>query len=609
MCSLCGLLIVDNKQGFSIQYKHIHFIEIGDSLQSSLAFYLLQSGKDITGSDNNENDKILELQHSGAAISIGDINFIPEGTNLFVYPDGMKSSNPHRKLATEIGLDQYSSTQLLVKIAKDYDYIIAVCGSHGKSTVVSMIAHVLRLCGKRPDYIMAGTPVGGMPSAEKGNGKVFITAFRECEELLELNPNVGVIVNLDKDTKNTEYYREFCRKSSNLVCCDSANIQNLANNHPEVKYLNPQKDHFETYMLGTHNKYNASLAFWASSYLAIDEELIKNALRSFQGLERRCRIQSTGDKHIILEDFAHHPSELKVLTSMLDELYPKKYKILIFQPHSKDIVDKYREVIRESYNDCNSIFVTAPYTPEKNKKPIVQKLSNIKSNYLLPHYWEDLAEKVANFDQDTVYAIVGSKSIHKLIPVLSNLLRRQEIVIALPNIEIDTAYIFCDQESNSLGNCYPLIVSPRNEEEMIGVIKYCHRNQINITTYNSYFHPANLSRYNGVVIRLDKAFANIHKNGHEFTIGSGVILSQLFSKFPELNPKGELYKDSSIGGAIRMNIEYLDSEIGDYVTSVRGITSKGEIWEESGHDIEWYYKGSSVPIDLTITTIKLKSYL
>ena len=518
----------------------------------------------------------------------------------------MKSSNPYRELASEKGLDQLSSTQLLIKTAKPYDNIIAVCGSHGKNTVVSMIAHILRLCGKRPDYIISGKPVGGMPSAEKGNGKVFIAAFRECKEFLELSPSIGLLLNLEEESEYTQYFKSFCKRSSALVCNDSNNIKELVSEHPKVKFLNEKTDIFETYMLGAHNKHNASYAYWASQTFGIDEELVKNALRSYQGLERRCRKTTSGDKHIIIEDFAHHPSELKALTLMLNELFPEKHKTLIFQPHSRDIVDKYREVIREAYNECDSIFVTSPYSPEKNKKTNSQELSNVQTNYQLPHYWESFAEKVVSFDQDTVYAIVGSKSIHKLIPVLTNLLRQKELISLLPNLEIDTGYFFSDQEASSLGYRYPVIVSPRNEDEMIEIIKYCRRNQVNSTTYNNYFNPANLNTYDGIVIKLDKGFADIQKNETYFTVGSGVVISQLFSQFPELNSEGKLYKDISIGGAVKMNSEFLDSEIGDYVVSVRGITSKGEIWEENGSSIEWYYKGSTVPIDLTITSVILK---
>ena len=231
-----------------LPWKHIHFTGIGGAGMSALAHLMLQRGIQVTGSDLEMNKSVKMLQQSGAEINIGHMEFIPEDSDILVYSAAVSEDNPELKAAQKLGISSIKRGKFLAEVAARYDTVIAVAGSHGKTTVTSMIAHILRICGKSPDYVIGGTPAGGMPAAAAGSGKFFITEADESDRSLALlSPSIGVVVNVEDDhswsaggrDKLFEAFKTFADQSEHLIYGSGPDANEIFKKHSHVEtYVN-----------------------------------------------------------------------------------------------------------------------------------------------------------------------------------------------------------------------------------------------------------------------------------------------------------------------------------------------------------------------------------
>ena len=567
---------------------------IDDLLTSSLAAILLQKGNDVTGSSTVETHHIVQLQKRGAEITIGDFPFLPDGTKIVIFSHSTSPSHEELKQAQDLNIPIMETNEFLVEFSKKFRKVIAVYGSHGKTTITAMIAHILRFCGKRPTYLLDAMPIG-MPNAELGSSDILVLTNKSN---IKLNSNLGIINNFDPDLFYSEQdFREFSQGAEQLICNEDLNI--FYSDHKNCKVI-PVDQRIKTQMLGDHNDYNAVFAFEAAKYFDIEEEAALFALQNFLGLERRCTIKSKGDKHLIIEDFAHHPTELKTFLETLHQLYPEKNKTLIFQPHCLEVAERYSEMITELYDYCDQVYLTTPYKPDSESEKVVKKLSNSKSNYILPDYWESFADKIVA-EEDTVYAIVGSKSIKNFIPVLTNRLLKRELNTLIP--ELDSFSGFMIDGESSFGNEDSLIVIPDSFEQVSEIVKFCTRNEIAIIPYSSKYEVLRDYKFNGIIIKFDEKLNSLVVIQNSVIASSGICLVEILDSLG-INTS-DVDEKITIGGAIKINYYFQKREICEYVTNVCGIVGDGSYKVINASDIEWSYNGSNLPIDLFITEVQM----
>ncbi len=355
---------------------HIHFIGIGGISMSGLARILLQNGFTISGSDARESALTQQLEKSGVQIFYGQkASNIIDGIDCVVYTAAISRDNAELIEAVARKIPMLTRAELLGQLMKNYDTPIAVSGTHGKTTTTSMISHIL-LEGKLDPTISVGgilQAIGG--NIRVGNSGTFITeACEYTNSFLNFFPKIGVILNIEEDHldffKDLEDIRHSFHQFTALLPSDGTLVINgditdypeiyrdldchviTYGSSPDFDYsadhiLHDEKGHvsfdlikygeaaarIQLSVTGDHNVSNALASIATAELLDIPMESIQKGLLSFTGTDRRFEYKGTLNGVTIIDDYAHHPTEIQA-TLKAAKYYPHKSLWCIFQPHT-----------------------------------------------------------------------------------------------------------------------------------------------------------------------------------------------------------------------------------------------------------------------------------
>ena len=355
---------------------HIHFIGIGGISMSGLAEILLGEDFKVSGSDSKESPLTDSLTRKGARIFYGQrASNITDDVELVVYTAAIHPDNPEYASAVEKGIPMLTRAQLLGQIMRNYDTSIAVAGTHGKTTTTSMLSHIL-LKGECDPTISVGgilPAIGG--NIRVGQSETFLTeACEYTNSFLSFFPKIGIILNIEEDHldffKDLADIRASFRKFAQLLPADgtlfiNGDIENwqeiteglacrvvtfgttsASDYYPsDISYnktadatftvhsLNGQTRQLTLGVPGEHNISNALAAVALSDLLGINYRDTAEALLNFHGTDRRFEYKGTINGITIVDDYAHHPTEIAAtLHAALN--YPHKTLWCIFQPHT-----------------------------------------------------------------------------------------------------------------------------------------------------------------------------------------------------------------------------------------------------------------------------------
>ena len=355
---------------------HIHFIGIGGISMSGLAEVLLEKGFTISGSDAKSSSLTRLLEEKGAAIFYGQKkeNITPD-IDLVVYTSAIHPDNPEFAAMQEMGIPSLSRAQLLGQMMKNYETPVAVSGTHGKTTTTSMISEILLAAGLDPTLSIGGIlkSIGG--NIRIGHDGCFVTeACEYTNSFLSFYPKIGIILNVEEDHldffKDIDDIRNSFHKFaallppegtliingeipkidtilSGLTCKVITYGSNASYDYwPEQITYNETgcasfllcrkdgyKDSFSLGVPGEHNIYNALAAIILSDLLSVDRSDAKRALSNFHGTERRFEYKGTVNGTVIIDDYAHHPTEITATLNAAVN-YPHKTLWCVFQPHT-----------------------------------------------------------------------------------------------------------------------------------------------------------------------------------------------------------------------------------------------------------------------------------
>lgn len=354
----------------------IHFIGIGGISMSGLAEILLEEGFTVSGSDAKESSLTKLLEEKGAKVFYGQRGSnIESGVQVVVYTAAIHPDNPEFARAKELDLPMLTRAELLGQIMRNYDTPIAVSGTHGKTTTTSMLSHVLLKGNCDPTISVGGIlpAIGG--NIRVGQSETFLTeACEYTNSFLSFFPKISIILNIDADHldffKDIEDIRRSFRKFAELLPEDGALIINA--DTPEYQQitkdlscrvitysLEHDADYtasditydefghgsftvsFQGQPLGTctlqvpgiHNVSNALSAVAAAQLLDLSWDVIAEGLNSFTGTDRRFQYKGQVGGVTIIDDYAHHPTEIEA-TLHAAKNYPHKKTWCVFQPHT-----------------------------------------------------------------------------------------------------------------------------------------------------------------------------------------------------------------------------------------------------------------------------------
>ena len=355
---------------------HIHFIGIGGISMSGLAEILLNEGFTVSGSDAKESALTQHLEKKGARIFYGQkASNIDDGIDCVVYTAAISKTNEELMEVVSRGIPTLTRAALLGQLMKNYKTPIAVSGTHGKTTTTSMLSHILLAGEKDPTISVGGILKAINGNIRVGNSDVFITeACEYTNSFLEFFPKYTIILNVEEDHldffKDLDDIRSSFRKFAELLPADGAliingdieNYQALCEgldcriitygSSPEFDYhaaniafdekgcvcfdlvrSGKTAEHVCLSVTGEHNASNALSAIAAAELLDIPMDTIQEGLLSFTGTDRRFDYKGTLNGVTIVDDYAHHPTEIKA-TMTASKHYPHKELWVVFQPHT-----------------------------------------------------------------------------------------------------------------------------------------------------------------------------------------------------------------------------------------------------------------------------------
>ena len=388
---------------------HMHFIGIGGSGMSGLASILLDSGHKISGSDIVTSKITKRLADKGATIFKGHNEDNVEGADLVVVSSAIPESNSEIRRARDRKITIIKRAKMLAKLM-DNKCGIAIAGTHGKSTTASMISLLLEKNGFNPTVVVGGELNNFKNNAKLGKGNHIVVEADESDgSFLELNPQMAIVTNIEDDHldhyENMENilkdFGKFINKVPDngrvILCKDCDNIKRLVKQggRSHVSYgifteadlmakdikldkLNSKSKIYwqgekigELYLkvAGYHNILNALAAITVALELGISFREIAKTLETFLGVHRRMEIVASTDNNIlIIDDYAHHPTEIKATLSTLRSSWQNRRIIAVFQPHRYSRTKLLAEKFGKVFLDADCVIINDIYSA--NESPI-----------------------------------------------------------------------------------------------------------------------------------------------------------------------------------------------------------------------------------------------
>lgn len=421
--------------------KHIHFIGIGGSGMCPLAEILHNKGYLITGSDNNPGDNIDKLRSLGIKVTMGQKAENIEGAEMIVYTAALLSDNPELCAAKESGIPTFERSKLFGAITRQYSNCIGVCGTHGKTTVTSMLTQVLIMADKDPTAVIGGRlPLIDSHGRTGSSETMVCEACEFVDTFLDLSPDVAVILNIDADhldyfgtldniiksfhkfsllTTHTLIYNgddentvkaiEGVDRKKITFGFDSKNDyypENITYNRGSFGEFDVMHDGKKLTRLalnipGTHNILNALAAFAAAVNAGCTAEECKNGIESFKGAGRRFEVLGEINGITIADDYAHHPRELEVtLNSVMKMGYNTVWAV--FQPFT--------------YSRTKILFDDFVRVLQIPDRLVMTEIMGSRERNTFNIYTKDLADKIPGsvwfntFEEVTDYVLKNAKS-------------------------------------------------------------------------------------------------------------------------------------------------------------------------------------------------------
>jgi UDP-N-acetylmuramate--alanine ligase len=388
--------------------RNIHFVGIGGIGMSGIAELLISLGFKVSGSDVADSDTVSRLRTLGARIEIGHDAKNLQDAQVVVYSSAVSVDNPECMVAKSRNLAVIPRAEMLAEIMR-MKQSICIAGTHGKTTTTSMLATVLAVAELDPTAVIGGKLDMFGSNARLGEGKLLVAEADESDRsFLKLAPIIAVVTNIEKEHMDCYHdlndildaYVQFMNKipffGFNMVCLDSDNIQQILPRlerkvitygyHTQAMYRYTDSS-FEgltsTFTAhrngdtlgevtlnvpGNHNCLNALAVIGTCIELGLDFEVIKKGLAAYKGVQRRAHVRGEKGGIMVMDDYGHHPTEIKATLRAIKSGFPNRRLIVVFQPHrftrTRDLFDDFVT----AFYDASRLFTTEIYPA--SEKPI-----------------------------------------------------------------------------------------------------------------------------------------------------------------------------------------------------------------------------------------------
>lgn len=457
-----------NKDSFLFhRVKRIHFVGIGGIGMSGIAEVLINQGYSVSGSDLRRTEVTERLEKLGAKISYGHNPENVLGADVVVISSAIGADNPEVIRAKDLFIPVIPRAEMLAELMR-MKFGIAIAGAHGKTTTTSFISTILASAGYDPTCVVGGKLKSIDSNARLGTGRFLVAEADESDgSFLLLSPIIAVCTNIDLE--HLDYYRDieeikeaftnFLNKvpffGLDVICIDNPYVQSIIpslkrryityglskqadvraegirrwglNSYFQVIYKGKPLGEITLSMPGLHNVVNSLAAVATCMELEIPFEVIREGLRTFQGIQRRLELKvNTSIK--LIDDYAHHPTEIRATLKTLREIWDGRI-IVAFQPHRYTRTKALMSEFVTSFNDADILIITEIYSASEKK---IEGISGellaelIKSSghrhVEYAHSLEDVGERILSYAKEgDMVVTLGAGDISKVAEKLKEI--------------------------------------------------------------------------------------------------------------------------------------------------------------------------------------------
>ncbi|MBP7795199.1 MAG: UDP-N-acetylmuramate--L-alanine ligase [Elusimicrobiales bacterium] len=388
--------------------RKIHFIGVGGIGMSGLAVIARRKGYSVSGSDITTNYITEKLKKEGIKFFLGHRKENVKDAALVVMSSAIKPDNPELVEAQRLSIPVMLRAKFLSMLTSN-SKLIAVAGSHGKTSTTSMITSVFESSNKQYTSVIGGISKHINSNIKFEKGEYFIIEADESDgSFLYYSPLVVCVTNIDNDHldfyKNIDNIKKAFVMFMNripfygraVICGDDKNIRdiiqyldvpyytygfqsdniwtikNLSNDRDgiifDIYYKKSKESQIKLNVFGVHNALNATSSYIAARYVGFDKKDIENGLLSFKGVKRRLDLIGSVNNVLFYDDYGHHPNEIKSTLNSLKTFYPDRRLVVIFQPHRYTRTKFLYRDFAGSFNDADKLYVMDIYPA--SEKPI-----------------------------------------------------------------------------------------------------------------------------------------------------------------------------------------------------------------------------------------------
>jgi len=387
-------------------YK-IHFVGIGGIGMSGIAELLISLGYKVSGSDLKSSPITRRLKKQGATIYIRHKKEQVKDANVCVTSTAISSDNPEVIQAKENMIPIIPRAEMLAELMR-IKYSIAISGAHGKTSTTAMVSEVLNTAGLDPTVIIGGLLKTLDTNALHGKGEFIVAEADESDgSFLKYSPAVAIVTNIDLE--HLDYYKgideikeKFVRFINSvpfyglsILCLDNEHIQNIlpkisvryttygmtaqADTQAKDIHFKGNQSFFTVFhnkeklgnvtlnLAGEHNISNALASIATGLELNIDFEIIKKALEKIEGVKRRLEIKGEKKGILVMDDYGHHPTEIRATLEAVRRSYSKKRIIVLFQPHRYTRTRELFDDFTRSFYRSDILILLPIYAASENK--------------------------------------------------------------------------------------------------------------------------------------------------------------------------------------------------------------------------------------------------
>ena len=458
------------------QKEIIHFIGIGGIGMSGLAHIMKNMGFKIQGSDQSRNKNTISCTRAGIKVFIGHSKKNINNATILVKSSAIKNNNSEIKYARKKKIPIYSRAEVLADVVSLKKNII-ITGSHGKTTTTSLVSKILSDQKLDPTIVNGGVINSFKSNAKLGKGEWSILEADESDgSFLKLPINYSIVTNIDfehidyyKNYKNLENsFIKFIEKTpptgKSIICIDNKNIKKIFNkiknkniltygegkksdykisnikykinysifdlSYKDIFKKNKKIKNIQLKLLGKHNVLNAAAAITVCLNLGVEQNIIKNSLKNFSGVQRRMTKIFKKNNNDFYDDYAHHPTEIKSILDGVKNVYKDRKIISIFEPHRYSRVLSLQHEFAKSFNRSSIVLLCPIYAAgeKKNQKfnliEFAKLISNLsKTQVIVIRNFKDIEKYLKkNLISNEIIIGMGAGSISKHMRDLKNIL-------------------------------------------------------------------------------------------------------------------------------------------------------------------------------------------